>query len=1178
MQGTKKCPQCGTELPPDAPEGNCPTCLVRLGLAVDVGETPPADGGGDRTPASSQDLVAETEHIGPYTVLNKLGQGGTGEVWLGYDSGLERQVAIKVLKAQLQTETDQAAGFLQEARTAAQLNHPNVITVFQVGHHAGRFFIAMEYLPRGSLQDELNQRGRLNYREATLIIRDAVCGLWAAHQAGIVHRDIKPGNLLRAENGMTKVADFGMARLETSSSTLTHSGRIHGTPSFIAPEQVRREALDARADLYSLTCTYYALLTGHPPFTRGGEQVAREVLLHRHLHDPFPDAREEVPELPASIAAVLHRGSQKDPAARYPSALELYRDLERVLSDSRGDPAVLSGQPQSRPEFAKAAGSELSRPTAGISRRRRNRQKPIVWVAAAGILILAAAWMALMMRKPMLDKLATASHPALREATFAEPAIQWVQPADKELAEAKDVREQKLKGLAYFSWETIAEKFFPQEMGGLQTWSESNLELPDRFLLLGNLAAVRVVEGKTWVCIGFGGSTFTVLTLFDNARVAEEMVDYRVGDAVRVLTERTNWGHFAASMGSHRTGLVIARGVEGQAVVTKTLEEHIQCFCPFQGGDSFLCFRGEALEKSGEPLSWIDATRGRVLKPANAAEALASPGMIYRELTKWLGKQGVIEANFQRAQATQDGLRVFLIGTNSLEGPIYIQLEMGKEARAEEFQDYAPGDMVLAEILLLSGQVNVSEHWDPEWARPVLRPARLPRQIAAQPRQPMLTNSPANPLTAWNGILASCSSLQKAGLPATLVAAHGPRRHVGAAVELPRPPPNPALATTPGKEVLVTGMLTCLFALEGEAHCVVATEQPEAGALTYEAYTRQPGFMDALADYISSRERQRNGDIVRVRGVLRPPEVPNFRLAKDAVLLRLKEIERAGSPASRVVVGQARSLATMETNRAPSSLMQLLRNIPAPGTEVKFSGFFYDVCYDGRVTVGPGEGMAYGSMVSSRPVVPIHFPKVPDSAWTDYEASEAPVEVVAVVRKPVLPVQELMARRNSRDMRLVFTKSGAVPELEGKSLTRRKNPRSVVTAQGRPVPPTDFAKQLERWNRLRQPVGPLQPNEKPSIPPEVVEIQGCYRGFSKRPGQVTISFDHLYRGFENLDVTCTNLTSAGERFLYELESGEDVQFQVTVTRGHSIIPDIHLLWLARISDPDNKVLFAASEE
>lgn len=1193
MQGTKQCPQCGTQLPPDAPEGNCPTCLVRLGLTVDVGETPPpvemAEGvhsakeppleGGDLASAPSQDLVDETKHIGQYVVLNKLGQGGTGEVWLGYDSGLERHVAIKVLKAQLQTETDQAAGFMQEARTAAALSHPNVVTVFQVGQHAGRFFIAMEYLPRGSLQDELNQRGRLDYRAATLIIRDAVCGLWAAHEAGIVHRDVKPGNLLRAENGMTKVADFGMARLAVSSGTPTHSGKIYGTPSYIAPEQVRGGALDARTDLYSLTCTYYALLTGHSPFARPGEKVTPDVLLQRHVHDPFPDAQEEVPELPAGIVAILRRGSQKDPAERYASAPELYQDLERVLSDSQSEPAVASGQPQARVKMPEAATSAVGRVAVGTSGFTATWKKLIVLVTTVGLLILVCTLLVLMMRKPVVDKAAPARRLAPRQTTFADIDIQWVQPDEQGLAAAKAARVKKLEGLTAYSWETIAGKLFPDQMGELQTWVESNFELPERFILTGTLAAVRVVEGKTWVGMTFGGKTLTVLVVFDQAEVAEQMVDYSVGDAIRAVVVRSNIAKSSSGFRSREAGFERVAGVEGLAVVTRELRLHEPCFYRFTDGGSCLCFKGEALDKPAEPLSWIDASRGRIRKPANVTELARSPGVVFRDLPKWLGKTGLVRATYLRAQPAADGLRVFLVVTNSLEGPLFLQLALGNEAQVEEFQDYAPGDRVIAEVFLRGGRVDEAAVWSPDWARPVLQPAGAPSQMGRGGGQHILTNACPNPLTAWNGILADCTRLEKVDLPATRITAKGPRRKPVPALAATRPATNATPPTPAGKEILVTGTLTWLFATDGEAHCVVATEQPRSGAVAYEACTRQPGFMKATADYLSNQERRRNGDIVRIRGVLWPGEAPTFRLAKEAVLLSLREIERVGDPGSRVVAGQPRALETMQTNRIPSSLMQILRDIPPPGTEVKFSGFFYDVCYDGRVNIGPGEGLAYGSVVASRPVVPIRFPNLSNSVWSDYEDSEARVQVVAVVRPPVLPIPKMVGRRNSRDMRVVFSRRGAVPELEGKSITRWKNPKSLVTAQGRAVPPLDLEEEMRRWEGLS--LRSFAPLSEPP-PSETVRLEGRFLDFERERDSATIRFDHLFHGFNNATFTCTNLPPAAERFLYELERGEEILFEVRVFYVRLITRAIQqrmdLLWLARVSDPDERIAFSASQD
>lgn len=635
MSATGQCPQCAAPLPPQAPEGNCPACLVRLALvggsleaeacqAIGWEDSPAAppdptgQDGADRAAAPPPGL----RRLGEYTLVRKLGWGGAGEVWLGYDSSLRRQVALKLLKPDWQANDEVVARFLQEARIAAQLNHPNIVTVFQVGDQAGRFFLAMEYLPRGSLQHEVAQRGRLDWREATLVIRDAVCGLGAAHEAGIVHRDVKPGNLLRAENGTAKVADFGLARLESSSSILTHPGRIFGTPSFMAPEQIRGGLVDARADFYSLTCTYFALLTGHAPFAVPGEDPKPEAQLYRHVHEPFPDAREELPDLPAGVAAVLARGSQKDPACRYPNAWEFYQDLESVLATPQRIPPRQAGQPSDPPGPNESGPRPKRHVLIGLAYLRRNWTRVLAVLAASAGLVLALPVLFWQVWNPTFPKYSTsmarlsrlardnpprfwmtlvkdtvggwsrgtppnadplAGKGILREATLVEPPPEWSAVDQKKLAAIQEAREKTLTGLPSVSCQALADQLLPETTPGRANRSAPGFELPERFVLLGFLRAVRVLAGKTWLgLVGQPGQepdsqALAVLVVFDGVQLAEQMVDYRTGDAIRVVAARTNWGHAkllpAQDARSPRPGTQTRRQFPGSLLTRNALSE-----------------------------------------------------------------------------------------------------------------------------------------------------------------------------------------------------------------------------------------------------------------------------------------------------------------------------------------------------------------------------------------------------------------------------------------------------------------------------------------------------------------------------------------------------------------------------------------------------------------------------
>lgn len=294
--------------------------------------------------------------LGPYQLLRVLGEGGMGTVYLALDPALQRQVAIKVLR----TKNGQAAKrFLREAQSAARLNHPHVVTIHMIEPGSTRPYIVMEYVAGGSLAQRLRVNGPLHWRQAAGAMRDALRALAAAHRAGIVHRDVKPANLMcgRDVQGqeVIKLADFGLARMaQATDADLTFPGAFVGSPSYCSPEQIAGVAqIDGRADLYSLAATAYALLTGQPPFL--ADDPAE--VMDRHMNETFPDARLLAPTVPAELEEVLAQASRKNPAERYAGAQAMLEAVEQVL----GLPAECGGRTASKVRPATAAVPEISR-------------------------------------------------------------------------------------------------------------------------------------------------------------------------------------------------------------------------------------------------------------------------------------------------------------------------------------------------------------------------------------------------------------------------------------------------------------------------------------------------------------------------------------------------------------------------------------------------------------------------------------------------------------------------------------------------------------------------------------------------------------------------------------------------------------------------------------------------
>jgi serine/threonine-protein kinase len=268
-----------------------------------------------------------TELIGSYRLIDRLGAGGMGEVWRAEDTRLLREVAIKILSERIANDPEWKARFLREARTIAQMNHPNIATIYSIEQEAEKLFIVMELVEGESLATVL-AKGALPAPEAVRIIRHVAEALAEAHEKGVVHRDVKPDNVIVGKRG-TKVLDFGIAKQlvsTTDSPTLTQAGLIVGTPFYMSPEQALGRPVDARSDLFSLGVVLYEALAGKRPFE--GESVTETMM--NIIMQEAPDLAVTVPSLPSSLVDVVNRALQKKPERRFGSAGEMVDALARV--------------------------------------------------------------------------------------------------------------------------------------------------------------------------------------------------------------------------------------------------------------------------------------------------------------------------------------------------------------------------------------------------------------------------------------------------------------------------------------------------------------------------------------------------------------------------------------------------------------------------------------------------------------------------------------------------------------------------------------------------------------------------------------------------------------------------------------------------------------------------------
>lgn len=269
-------------------------------------------------------------YLGSYRLLRPLGRGGMGVVYLGEHHVMKRLMALKILPPEATKDARRIKRFQDEAKACAQLDHPNIVRAYDFAEAGGKLYIVMEYVDGIDLHHAVIRDGKMSVGEALDALTQAASGLAHAHDRGIVHRDIKPSNLMLRTDGVVKVSDLGLARIGWADD-VEENKRLMGTADFVAPEQaINSKSVDARADIYSLGCSFYFLLTGKAPFD--GASVAQR--LAKHQTSPVPDVRTLRPDCPAGVAELLMRMMAKRPEDRPKSAVELIGQLKRLGSSS----------------------------------------------------------------------------------------------------------------------------------------------------------------------------------------------------------------------------------------------------------------------------------------------------------------------------------------------------------------------------------------------------------------------------------------------------------------------------------------------------------------------------------------------------------------------------------------------------------------------------------------------------------------------------------------------------------------------------------------------------------------------------------------------------------------------------------------------------------------------------
>jgi hypothetical protein len=332
-----------------------------------------------------------------YSLREPLGSGGMAEVFLARDEVLERDVALKILKEQYADNVNFVERFRREARSAASLNHPRIIIVYDWGRSAdGTYCMAMEYAPGGTLKDRILEDGPLPPRKAAKVASQIAEGLGFAHGRGVIHRDVKPQNVLLTEAGDAKVTDFGIAQA-ASATTTSRSNLILGTAGYMSPEQAKGGRVGPASDLYSLGVVLYEMLTGELPY-EAEDPVA---LAMKHVAEPLRSPREANPEVPEVLEVLTLRLLAKDPTDRYGSAMELLEDLRRVQDGlppafTNGDPAEVGRAVLPAPPVPTVPGEDGTRSRPYVMYGGRLRKLPLVLAGASVALLLvllgAAVW------------------------------------------------------------------------------------------------------------------------------------------------------------------------------------------------------------------------------------------------------------------------------------------------------------------------------------------------------------------------------------------------------------------------------------------------------------------------------------------------------------------------------------------------------------------------------------------------------------------------------------------------------------------------------------------------------------------------------------------------------------------------------------------------------------------
>lgn len=305
-----------------------------------------------------------------YEVVQHIGKGGMADVFKAVDTILNREVAIKILRADLSTDAVSILRFEREAQAATALAHPNIVEIYDVGDYKGHHFIVMEYVPGRTLKQVIRSRGPLLNEEAVDIMKQLTSAVAEAHSRNIIHRDIKPQNVIVKADGSVKILDFGIA-MAKGSMQLTQANNVMGSVHYLAPELAKGDSASPQSDIYALGIVLYEMLAGDVPFK--ADQAVQVAL--KHMREPFPRVRDINPTVPQPIENIIMRATAKDPRQRYENCVEMYRDLQTCLNPERANEAPLVLEdPSSRNSERKQTSHQSARPKPQVQPAEENQQ------------------------------------------------------------------------------------------------------------------------------------------------------------------------------------------------------------------------------------------------------------------------------------------------------------------------------------------------------------------------------------------------------------------------------------------------------------------------------------------------------------------------------------------------------------------------------------------------------------------------------------------------------------------------------------------------------------------------------------------------------------------------------------------------------------------------------------